>query len=161
MLAASAVRIDADDPLSGLEVGERPDPEPGEGWTTVRLRAASLNHHDLWSLQGVGLPADRLPMILGCDGAGVAEDGTEVVVHAVISDPDHRGDETLDPKRSLLSERYDGPCPPSGTHHYHFTVYALRTPTDLDDGVDTSRALDAIASEAVARGTLVGTVAAS
>ncbi len=108
MLAASAVRIDADDPLSGLEVGERPDPEPGEGWTTVRLRAASLNHHDLWSLQGVGLPADRLPMILGCDGAGVDEDGTEVVVHAVISDPDHRGDETLDPKRSLLSERYDG-----------------------------------------------------
>ena len=108
MLAASAVRIDADDPLSGLEVGERPDPELGEGWTTVRLRAASLNHHDLWSLQGVGLPADRLPMILGCDGAGVDEDGTDVVVHAVISDPDHRGDETLDPKRSLLSERYDG-----------------------------------------------------
>ena len=108
MLAASAVRIDADDPLSGLEVGERPDPEPDEGWTTVRLRAASLNHHDLWSLQGVGLPADRLPMILGCDGAGVDEDGAEVVVHAVISDPDHRGDETLDPKRSLLSERYDG-----------------------------------------------------
>jgi NADPH:quinone reductase-like Zn-dependent oxidoreductase len=108
MLAASAVRIDADDPLSGLEVGERPEPEPGDGWTTVRLRAASLNHHDLWSLQGVGLPADRLPMILGCDGAGVAEDGAEVVVHAVISDPDHRGDETLDPKRSLLSERYDG-----------------------------------------------------
>jgi NADPH:quinone reductase-like Zn-dependent oxidoreductase len=47
-------------------------------------------------------------MVLGCDGAGVDEDGNEVVVHAVISDPDHRGDETLDPKRSLLSERYDG-----------------------------------------------------
>jgi NADPH:quinone reductase-like Zn-dependent oxidoreductase len=108
MLAASAVRIDADNPLGGLEVGERPEPEPGDGWTTVRLRAASLNHHDLWSLQGVGLPADRLPMILGCDGAGVDEDGNDVVVHAVISDPDHRGDETLDPKRSLLSERYPG-----------------------------------------------------
>jgi NADPH:quinone reductase-like Zn-dependent oxidoreductase len=108
MLAASAVRTDADDPLSGLEVGERPDPEPGDGWTTVRLRAASLNHHDLWSLQGVGLPADRLPMVLGCDGAGVDEDGNEVVVHAVISDPDHRGDETLDPRRSLLSEVHDG-----------------------------------------------------
>ena len=108
MLAASAVRTDPDDPLSGLEVGERPDPEPSDGWTTVRLRAASLNHHDLWSLQGVGLPADRLPMVLGCDGAGVDEDGNEVVVHAVISDPDHRGDETLDPRRSLLSERYDG-----------------------------------------------------
>ena len=108
MLAATAVRLDADDPLSGLEVGERPDPAPREGWTTVRLRAASLNHHDLWSLRGVGLPADRLPMVLGCDGAGVDEDGNEVIVHAVVGDPDFRGDETLDPKRSLLSERYDG-----------------------------------------------------
>jgi NADPH:quinone reductase-like Zn-dependent oxidoreductase len=108
MLAASAVRTDPDDPLGGLEVAERPDPDPRPDWVTVRLRAASLNHHDLWSLQGVGLPADRLPMILGCDGAGIDEQGDEVVVHAVISDPDFRGDETLDPKRSLLSELYDG-----------------------------------------------------
>jgi NADPH:quinone reductase-like Zn-dependent oxidoreductase len=108
MLAATAVRTDPEDPLSGLEVAERPDPEPRDGWTTVRLRAASLNHHDLWSLQGVGLPPERLPMVLGCDGAGVDEDGNEVVVHAVIGDPDFRGDETLDPKRSLLSEVYDG-----------------------------------------------------
>jgi NADPH:quinone reductase-like Zn-dependent oxidoreductase len=108
MLAATAVRTDPDDPLGGLEVGERPDPDPRPDWVTVRLRAASLNHHDLWSLQGVGLPADRLPMVLGCDGAGVDERGNEVVVHAVISDPDFRGDETLDPKRSLLSEVYDG-----------------------------------------------------
>ncbi len=108
MLAAAAVRTDPDDPLGGLEVGERPDPDPRPDWVTVRLRAASLNHHDLWSLQGVGLPADRLPMVLGCDGAGIDEQGNEVVVHAVISDPDFRGDETLDPKRSLLSEVYDG-----------------------------------------------------
>jgi NADPH:quinone reductase-like Zn-dependent oxidoreductase len=108
MLAASAVRTDPDDPLGGLEVAERPDPSPPEGWVTVHLRAASLNHHDLWSLQGVGLPDDRLPMVLGCDGAGVTEDGTEVIVHAVIGDPDFRGDETLDPKRSLLSELHDG-----------------------------------------------------
>ena len=108
MLAATAVRTDPDDPLCGLEVGERPDPDPRPDWVTVRLRAASLNHHDLWSLQGVGLPADRLPMVLGCDGAGIDEQGNEVVVHAVISDPDFRGDETLDPKRSLLSEVYDG-----------------------------------------------------
>ena len=47
-------------------------------------------------------------MILGCDGAGVDEDGNEVVVHAVINDPDWRGDDTLDPKRSLLSERHQG-----------------------------------------------------
>jgi NADPH:quinone reductase-like Zn-dependent oxidoreductase len=47
-------------------------------------------------------------MILGCDAAGVDEDGNEVVVHAVISDPAWLGDETLDASRSLLSERYQG-----------------------------------------------------
>ena len=108
MLAASATRFDADDPISALEVGERPEPQVPEGWVRVRLRAASLNHHDLWSLRGVGLREEQLPMILGCDGAGVDDGGNEVVVHAVIGDPEYRGDETLDPKRSLLSERYDG-----------------------------------------------------
>jgi NADPH:quinone reductase-like Zn-dependent oxidoreductase len=109
MFAVTAARIDADDPLSGLETGERPDPRAPEGWTSITVRATALNHHDVWSLRGVGLPADRLPMILGCDAAGVDEDGNEVVVHAVIGDPDAGGgDETLDPRRSLLSERYDG-----------------------------------------------------
>ena len=108
MLAVTAVGVDPANPLSGLRVGDHPDPEPPEGWTTVRLRAASLNHHDIWSLRGVGLTEDKLPMILGCDGAGVDEKGNEVVVHAVIGDPDYRGDETLDPKRSLLSEVHDG-----------------------------------------------------
>ena len=108
MLAAYAARISPDDPLSALEVGERPSPEVPDGWARVRVRAASLNHHDVWSLRGVGLPAERLPMILGCDAAGLDDDGNEVVVHAVIGDPDYRGDETMDPKRSLLSERYQG-----------------------------------------------------
>lgn len=108
MLAAYAARISAEDPLSALEVSDRPEPEVPDGWTRVTVKAASLNHHDLWSLRGVGLPAGRLPMILGCDAAGVDEDGNDVVVHAVIGDPDHHGDETLDPKRSLLSERFQG-----------------------------------------------------
>ena len=72
------------------------------------MKAASLNHHDLFSLRGVGLREEALPMILGCDAAGYDEDGNEVVVHAVISDPAWTGDETLDPRRSLLSERYQG-----------------------------------------------------
>ncbi|MBM6405257.1 zinc-binding dehydrogenase [Phycicoccus sp. CSK15P-2] len=108
MLAAYAKSQSADDPLSGLEVGERPDPQAPDGWTTVRLRTAALNHHDVWSLRGVGLPADRLPMVLGCDGAGVTADGDEVIVHAVVASPGWTGDETLDAKRSLLSEVYDG-----------------------------------------------------
>jgi NADPH:quinone reductase-like Zn-dependent oxidoreductase len=108
MLAVYASDIDPDDPLSCLSIGERPEPEPPPGWTTVTVRAASLNHHDLWSLRGVGLSRERLPMILGCDAAGIDEEGNEVVVHAVITDESWLGDETLDPKRSLLSERYQG-----------------------------------------------------
>jgi NADPH:quinone reductase-like Zn-dependent oxidoreductase len=108
MLAVSAAAINRDDPLSGLRIDERPEPEPPDGWTTITVKAASLNHHDLWSLRGVGLPENRLPMILGCDAAGLDEDGNEVLVHAVISDPAWHGDETLDPRRSLLSERYQG-----------------------------------------------------
>ena len=109
MLAVTAVGIDAEEPLSGLEVGERPEPVAPDGWVTVTVKAAALNHHDVWSLRGVGLSADRLPVVLGCDAAGVDPDGNEVIVHSVIGDPDAGGgDETLDPRRSLLSERYDG-----------------------------------------------------
>jgi NADPH:quinone reductase-like Zn-dependent oxidoreductase len=108
MFAVYADSFSWEDPLQGLVVGERPDPEVPEGWTTVTVKAASLNHHDLWSLRGVGLREEQLPMILGCDAAGLDEDGNEVVVHAVISSPDWTGDETLDPKRSLLSERHQG-----------------------------------------------------
>jgi len=108
MLAASCTAQSADDPLSGLTVGQRPDPEVPAGWARVHVKAASLNHHDLWSLKGVGLPPDRLPMILGCDAAGVTDDGREVVVHALVGDPGWSGDETLDPKRSILSEVHQG-----------------------------------------------------
>ena len=108
MFAVSAVRFAPDDPLSALELGERPEPIAKDGWVTVDVKAASLNHHDLWSLRGVGLKESQLPMILGCDAAGVDPDGNEVIVHALIGDPDYRGDETMDPGRSLLSERHQG-----------------------------------------------------
>ena len=108
MFAVYAEGFSQEDPLSGLVVGERPDPDVPDGWTTVTVEAASLNHHDLWSLRGVGLREEALPMILGCDAAGYDEDGNEVVVRMIISDPSWTGDETLDPKRSLLSERFQG-----------------------------------------------------
>ena len=109
MLAAYAETINPEDPLAGLVIGERPEPEPlNSHWTTIEVRAAALNHHDLWSLKGVGLPAERLPMILGCDASGVDQDGNEVIVHAVIGDDEWSGDETLDPRRTLLSERHQG-----------------------------------------------------
>ncbi|MBA3866297.1 MAG: zinc-binding dehydrogenase [Solirubrobacterales bacterium] len=108
MLAAYASKIDPDDPLAGLAVGEVPDPTVPEGWVEVEVHAASLNHHDVWSLKGVGLPEERLPMVLGCDAAGVDPDGNEVIVHALIGDPSWRGDEAMDPKRTILSEVHPG-----------------------------------------------------
>lgn len=108
MLAVTAQASSPDDPLAGLVVGDHADPEPPEGWTTVSVRAASLNHHDLWTLRGVGIDPGRLPMVLGCDAAGVDDDGREVVVHSVIASDGWTGDETLDPKRTLLSEVHDG-----------------------------------------------------
>jgi NADPH:quinone reductase-like Zn-dependent oxidoreductase len=109
MQAAYASRISPDSPLDGLVVGERPEPETKPGWSRVEVKAASLNHHDLWTLRGVGITADKLPMILGCDAAGIdTETGAEVVVHAVIASEGWTGDETLDPRRSLLSEVHQG-----------------------------------------------------
>jgi len=109
MFAVTAARVSPEDPLAALCLGDHPEPSPPEGWVTVTVKAASLNHHDVWTLRGVGISADRLPIVLGCDAAGVDEEGNEVIVHSVIGDAaSYGGDETLDPRRSLLSERYDG-----------------------------------------------------
>jgi NADPH:quinone reductase-like Zn-dependent oxidoreductase len=107
MFAASAVAFSSDDPLSGLRLGEHAEPVVPEGWVVVDVRATSVNHHDLWTLKGVGLPPERLPMILGCDAAGVDPEGNEVIVHGVITDGGY-ADETVDPGRTLLSEKHQG-----------------------------------------------------
>lgn len=107
MRAAVATGHSADDPLSCLQVADHPRPEPPPGWTTVRVRAASLNHHDVWTLRGVGLLSERYPRVLGCDGAGVTGDGRRVVLHSVVSSPAF-GDETLAEDFSVLSDVHDG-----------------------------------------------------
>jgi NADPH:quinone reductase-like Zn-dependent oxidoreductase len=103
VIAAYAARFSPDDPVSALEVGEQPAPQARESWSVVDVRAAALNHHDVWTLRGVGIRAEQLPMILGTDAAGVTADGREVVVHGVIG-----GTPGSDEPRSLLSERYPG-----------------------------------------------------
>jgi NADPH:quinone reductase-like Zn-dependent oxidoreductase len=108
MFAVYATAPSPDDPLAALEIGERDAPTAPDGWVSVSVRAASLNMHDLWTLRGVGIKGDSFPMTLGCDGAGVLDDGTEVVLHSVISSPGWTGDETLDPKRTLLTEKHQG-----------------------------------------------------
>lgn len=109
MLAAYATGVSASDPMSCLAIGDVAEAPVPAGWVTVNVRAASLNHHDVWSLKGQGLSAERTPMVLGSDAAGVTDDGREVLVHAVVGDVEAgHGDETLDPRRSLLSEVYPG-----------------------------------------------------
>ncbi len=107
VLAATVAEFDADIPLKGLRVGQVAEPEDRTHWETVEVVAAALNQHDLWSLRGVGLRTDQLPMVLGTDAAGVTADGREVVVHAVIGGPSGHGVGPGEP-RSLLSERYPG-----------------------------------------------------
>jgi NADPH:quinone reductase-like Zn-dependent oxidoreductase len=107
MFAITASHPSPDDPLAALVLGDHPDPSPPPGWEVVEVRAAGLNHHDVWTLRGVGIAEDRMPIVIGCDAAGVTADGREVIVHAVVADPDG-ADETLASDFSILSERYDG-----------------------------------------------------
>ena len=108
MFAVYASEAKPDAPRSALVVGERPTPDVPPGHVAVKVRAASLNMHDVWTLRGVGIRAEQFPMILGMDGAGVTDDGREVVIHSVIPSPGWRGDETLDPQRTMLTEHYQG-----------------------------------------------------
>lgn len=110
MLAATATHTNPDDPLAGLRVGEHDPPQPPEGWVEVAVRAAALNHHDLWTLRGVATGEENLPIVLGSDAAGVTTDGREVIVHAVVPDPgvDPQQAAGLGAGMSILSERVDG-----------------------------------------------------
>lgn len=84
MLAAYAEKLGLSDFLDGLVVGDRPEPDPAEGWVVAEVKAATLNPHDTWTLKGqVGFPFEP-PVTLGCDGAGIAPDGSEVVFYPEI-----------------------------------------------------------------------------
>jgi len=107
MLAAYASSLSLEDPLSALTVGDIAEPGVPADWLTVNTRACSLNHHDVWALKGVALRPEQVPMILGTDAAGVTDDGREVIVYAVIGEAVN-GDETIDPGRALLSDKYPG-----------------------------------------------------
>jgi NADPH:quinone reductase-like Zn-dependent oxidoreductase len=109
MRVARAVKFSADAPGSVIEIAEVPVPEPRPGWTLVDVRATSLNRHDLWSIAGVGVKPDHLPLPLGSDVAGVTEDGREVIVHSLVADAANGdGDELLDPRRKILADAVGG-----------------------------------------------------
>lgn len=116
MKAAYAQTTNTDDPLSALAVGDMPEPETRPYWSTIAVKVVTVNHHDLWSLKGVGLSAAQCPMILGTDAAGVLEEdipgkgglkaGAEVVPYTFVG-TDGAGVAPGE-RRSILSERYPG-----------------------------------------------------
>jgi NADPH:quinone reductase-like Zn-dependent oxidoreductase len=73
-----AIRIHEDGGPEVLRYEDAPDPEPRDGEVLVELRAASLNHLDVWIRKG--LPSVPKPRILGADGAGVIAGTDERVV---------------------------------------------------------------------------------
>ncbi|MBW3089460.1 zinc-binding dehydrogenase [Bifidobacterium miconisargentati] len=116
MKAVYASTVNPAEPLTALEVGERPEPQPRPYWSTVSVKAATVNHHDLWSLQGVGLAAEQTPMILGTDAAGILDEdipgkhglkaGSEVVLYTFVG-TDGAGVAPGE-RRTILSEKYPG-----------------------------------------------------
>ena len=116
MKAVYAAGTDYDNPLSQLKVGELDTPETKPFWSTIHVAAASVNHHDIWSLQGVGLSAEQTPMILGTDASGVLDEdipvrkglkaGAEVVLYTFVG-TDGAGVMPGE-RRTILSEKYAG-----------------------------------------------------
>jgi NADPH:quinone reductase-like Zn-dependent oxidoreductase len=93
-----AIRIHEDGGPDVLRYEDAPDPEPGPGEVLVRLRAASLNHLDLWIRKG--LPSVPKPRILGADGAGLRENtGERVVINPGIENGE---------KITVIGEHMDG-----------------------------------------------------
>jgi NADPH:quinone reductase-like Zn-dependent oxidoreductase len=91
-----AIRIHEDGGPEVLRYEDAPDPEPAPGEVLVELRAASLNHLDLWIRKG--LPSVPKPRILGADGAGLV-DGKRVVINPGIEHGD---------KITVVGEHMDG-----------------------------------------------------
>src|ERR1700731_4855925 len=94
MFAVYCQKPSADDPMSGLVLGDRPEPKIPEGWVRVKVSHASLNRHDIFTPRGLTSHAEGItyPMILGNDGAGTLDDGTPVVIYPVMDSDDWRGD---------------------------------------------------------------------
>ena len=116
MKAVYASAVNHDDPLSVLAVGDQPEPQSRPFWSTVSVRAVTVNHHDVWSLQGVGLSAEQTPMILGTDAVGILDEdipgkhglkaGREVVLYTFVG-TDGAG-VAPGARRTILSEKYPG-----------------------------------------------------
>ncbi len=66
-------------------------------------------------------------------------------------------DGTLQGNNSSGGIGYTGPCPPSGTHHYHFKLYALDVVLGLSSGATKDQLLKAMQGHILAQDELIGT----
>lgn len=99
-----AVRIHEDGGPEVLRYEDAPDPVPGTGQVLIELRAASLNHLDIWIRKG--LPSVPKPRILGADGAGVVVSGDGFAPgDRVVINPGH---DLGNGKISVVGEHSDG-----------------------------------------------------
>ncbi|KAF2261967.1 NAD(P)-binding protein [Lojkania enalia] len=96
------------DPISAVRSDIWKIPKPPKGWVRVKVSAAGLNYHDIFTLRGLGMFELEFPLILGNEAAGMLEDGTEVIIYPVMGNPDFEGDSTLDPARHVLGELTQG-----------------------------------------------------
>jgi NADPH:quinone reductase-like Zn-dependent oxidoreductase len=108
MRGAWAASGNMEDPLSDLRNDVWRIPQVPEGWIRVKVVAASLNYHDIFTLRGIGMFPLTFPLILGNEAAGTLDDGTEVVVYPVMGNPDFDGEITHDPDRHVLGEKTQG-----------------------------------------------------
>ena len=127
-----AVRIHEDGGPEVLRIDQVPDPEPGPGEVLVRLRAASLNHLDVWVRRG--LPSVPKPRILGADGAGVVEalgEGVDGLTSGerVVLNPGLEHGETI----SVVGEHCDGT-------HAELIAIAAEQVFPLDDSLSFEEA---------------------
>ncbi len=105
-----AASTDADHPLGGLEIAPAVAPQPRRGDTVVEIEAAAVNHHDLWTLRGVGAVPVALPRVLGSDGAGSGN----LIYPAIVCGDVERcrgcriGDATLCRRLTMIGEGRDG-----------------------------------------------------
>jgi hypothetical protein len=108
-----------------------------------------------------GVPASAAALALVVVDPDAGDYYHWIALDLPVSPPSLDGPAGVEARNSKGSTGWTPPCPPSGTHHYRFTLYALDAKTGLSSGVDVGDAVDAIDEHAVAHGTLTGVVSSS
>ncbi|MFD3427402.1 zinc-binding dehydrogenase [Nocardia fluminea] len=105
-----AIRLTATDPtnpLSGVTIGEGHEPRAPDQWAKVTMKAASVNAADFAVMRGAAARSVA-PIVLGSDGAGIDDQGNEVIIYPILNDSVSHHDPMHDPNLRMLSQGVDG-----------------------------------------------------